>query len=83
MLDNEQFTVDGVLTLFWHVLEGLEDLLTQPQYKKVHEPYDGVHRTYETSDLQPGKNETAVSRLVETLREVERRLEKIERSCAH
>lgn len=83
LLDNEQFTVDGVWTLFWYVLEDLEDLVTRPHYKKAHELYDGVHRTYEDSDVQPGNNETAFSRLFETLRQAERRMEKIEWSCAH
>lgn len=83
LLDNEQFTVDGVWTLFWYVLEDLDELVTQPQYKTAHELYDGAHRTYGDSDLQPGNNETAFSRLVQTLREAERRMEKIERSCAN
>lgn len=79
----EQFTVDGLRTLFRYVLERVEDLVTQLRDETEHELYDRVRQEYGAFKERLGHTEAAVSRLAETLCEVKCSLKEMERLRAH
>lgn len=79
----EQFTLDGLRTLFRYVLERVEDPVTQLRDKTEHELYDRVRQEYGALKERLGHTEAAVSRLAEILCEVKCSLKEMERLRAH